>query len=692
MADPTQKYRDFGITSPLGPDVLLFHRMTGSERLGGLFEYEVDMLSTQAALPPDKLLGQPLTVGLKLPNHGHRYFNGIVTRFGQYGTLGTYACYRATLRPWFWLLTRTTDCRIFQEKTVPEIIEEIFQENGLTDFEKILARTAYPKREYCVQYRETRFNFLSRLMEEEGIYYYFKHENGKHRMVLADAHSAHGAFPGYATIPYFEPGNPRQRERDHIFEWAFARQVLPSTCVLMDFDFKKPGSNLEVRAKSRHKPAPADFEWYDYPGLYRTPTDGEHYVENRLQAFEAEFEQISGRGSAEGLAAGALFKLTGHRRQDQNREYLITSVSFLLQSDEYLSSLGGTATEPCRFEFTAIDGKQPFRSPRRTPKPLMHGPQTALVVGKEGEEIWTDSFGRVKVRFHWDRRAGNNEKASCWIRVAQSWAGKRWGTLFLPRRGQEVIVEFLEGDPDQPIVTGTVYNGDQMPPYALPGEATKSTFKSDSSKGGGGFNEIRFEDQKGKEQVFIHAERNHDLRVKKDALEWIGQDRHLIVKRDQIEKVDGDKHGNVTGDHNEKVGGAVSLSVGTDFQQKAGANYALEAGQSVHIKGGMNVVIEAGMSVTLKAGGGFIVVGPAGVTISGTPVLINSGGSAGSGAGCSPDTPKAPTEADDGKPGETPKLPPPKRPPKPFTYSPAAQVLLDAARDGTPFCEICNRS
>ncbi|HYO64316.1 MAG TPA: type VI secretion system tip protein TssI/VgrG, partial [Pyrinomonadaceae bacterium] len=319
------------------------------------------------------------------------------------------------------------------------------------------------------------------------------------------------------------------------------------------------------------------------------------------------------------------------------------------------------------------------------------GGTVSLKAGQDVQEKVGAKYGRVKVQFHWDREGKLDDKSSCWIRVSQNWAGKRWGAMFIPRIGQEVIVDFIEGDPDRPIITGRVYNGGSMPPYALPGEKTKSTIKSYSSKGGGGFNEIRFEDAKGSEQIFVHAEKDEDKRVKNDRKEWVGRDRHLIVKRDKLEKVEGDKHLQVTGDKNEKVGGGVSLKVGMDVNEKVGTKFALQAGTEIHLKAGMNAVIEAGMSITLKAGGGFVVIGPTGVTISGTPVLINSGGAAGSGSGSSPQTPKNPLEADKAEPGQKPELPKPKRPPKPATYSPSALVMKQAAQNGTPFCEICNQ-
>jgi type VI secretion system secreted protein VgrG len=324
-----------------------------------------------------------------------------------------------------------------------------------------------------------------------------------------------------------------------------------------------------------------------------------------------------------------------------------------------------------------------------------------MVVGPSGDEIFTDKFGRVKVQFHWDRYGKADENSSCWIRVSQNWAGKRWGAMFLPRIGQEVIVDFLEGDPDRPIITGRVYNGDAMPPYNLPGEMTKSTIKTYSSPGGDGFNELRFEDKKGSEQVFIHAERNQDNRIKKDSLEWIGQDRHLIVIRDQMEKVDGDKHLSVKGDQNEKVTGTVSLKVDADLQQKVGAKHAVDAAQEIHLKAGTNLVIECGTSLTLKVGGNFVNLNPSGVYIQGTMVFINSGGAAGTGSGCSPEAPKAPQEADKAEPGQ--KLDPLKAPAAPNRKGDAAALqrvtplrqssaLKEAAKSGVPFCEKCEEA
>ena len=351
----------------------------------------------------------------------------------------------------------------------------------------------------------------------------------------------------------------------------------------------------------------------------------------------------------------------------------MTDATYEMWSEEFETGAGGVGAGEQQFlvSFSSINAEEQFRSARITPKPIISGPQTATVVGKSGEEIWTDEYGRVKVQFHWDRYGEKNENSSCWIRVAQAWAGKQWGAIYIPRIGQEVIAEFLEGDPDRPIITGRVYNADAMPPYDLPGEKTKSTLKSSSSKGGDGFNEFRFEDKKGEEQIFIHGERNQDVRIKNDSYEWIGNDRHLIVKKDRFEKieknahlkveedqreqVDGDKHQKVQGDHNQKVQGTLSVAVDRDIQEKAGMKHALNAGMEIHLKAGMNVVIEAGVRLTLKVGGNFIDISPAGLFLKGTMVMINSGGAAGSGSGASPDSPQSPEdakEADNAEAGE----------------------------------------
>jgi type VI secretion system secreted protein VgrG len=693
----TQGTRSITVNTTLGADVLLLASMSVKESLSTPFDYGLKLYSERLDIDANQLLGTPATVALAQPAGDYRYFNGLINRFAQIGFEGNFAVYRANLAPWLWFLSRSSDCRIFQDKKVPDIVKQIFRDHGFTDFEERLSGT-YAPRTYCVQYRETDLAFVSRLLEHEGIYYFFEHADGKHTLILADSYSAHSAAPGYADIPFYLPGSTAYNNLERIDEWTICKEVCSGAFAHGSYDFTAPRKDLLARRQAPKSHALAGLEIFDYQGDYTERGDGDTYARIRLEERQAEHETVLATGNAHGLACGRLFTLTDHPRSDQNREHLVVSTDAMLESSDFGSIDSAQEGTTFKCNLTAMDSQVPYRPPRSTQKPVVQGPQTAIVVGKSGEEIWTDKHGRVKVMFHWDRYAQGDEKSSCWVRVAQVWAGKGWGGMMIPRVGQEVIVDFLEGDPDQPIVTGRVYNGECTPPYALPDKATVTALKSSSSKGGGGFNEIRLEDKKGSEQIFINAEKNQDVRVKKDHFEWVGNERHLIVTTDQFEKVGGDKHLTVTGDQNEKVDGTVSLKTGVDLQQKVGVKCGIDAGQEIHLKGGMNVVIEAGMSVTIKAGGGFIVVGPAGVTISGTPVLINSGGSAGSGSGCSPAAPTAPKEADKADPGQVSdaqgrnatKTPVSLQTVKALTgQSTQAQALTSAAQNGAPFCEKC---
>ena len=622
---PTQRNRAVAVTTPLGEDVLLLRRMTGSEALGRPFELNLSLFSERGDLRFDEVLGHSLTVRLDLPSGGRRYFNGIVSHFSQTPSEGRYAHYQATLRPWFWFLTRTADCRIYQNKTVPEIVREVFERHDFSEFEDTLSGS-YRTWEYCVQYRETDFNFVSRLMEQEGIYYYFRHADGRHTLVLSDSIGSHDTVPGYETIPYHPPDPHRRRAREHIVDWQLTCQVQPGAYELNDFDFTRPRASLRSRSSAPHEHQHAGLEVYDYPGEYTQSEDGDAYARIRLEELHAEHERAYGSSNAAGLTVGALFTLENFPREDQNREYLLLATDYEILSDDYESRMGlaAEARDPFTCNFTAMDRRVPFRPTRLTPKPLMQGPQTAIVVGPAGEEIHTDQYGRVKVHFHWDRHDDSDENSSCWIRVSHLWAGKNWGAMWLPRIGQEVIVDFLEGDPDRPIIVGRVYNGVQMPPYELPAEQTKSTIKSCSSKGGGGFNEVRFEDKKGNEQLFIHAQGRQDNRVGGSSYEFVGKERHVIVKESQFELVEIDQHLHVKGKRVEKVEGAVLLGVGGNMLQEVGEAYMLDAGQSIFASA-PDLALEATACLELKVGGSSIVLTPGGVWITGPMVYINSG-------------------------------------------------------------------
>lgn len=495
----SQSHRAISVSTPLGEDVLLLRGVTGAERLGAPFAYELDLVSEDVDILPGDLLGKTATISLRLPRGGKRFFNGHISRFSHVGFDGANGLYRATLVPWLWLLSRTSDCRIFQEQAVPDIIKGIFREHGFTDFEEHLSGS-YRTWNYCVQYRETCLDFVTRLMEQEGIYYYFRHEDGKHTLVLADSYSAHKVVEGYEEIPYFPPDETSLREREHLSDWAIVSTVCAGAFAHTDYDFTAPKKNLLAKRASPKDHAFADLERYDFPGSYRSNADGENYARIRLEELQVDYEGVNAEGNVRGLASGALFTLTGYRREDQNREYLILSTDYVLRSDPFGSAAEMPEDPIVQCRITAIDAQTPFRPARVTAKPVVQGIQTATVVGKEGERIWTDKYGRVKVQFHWDRYSVSNENSSCWVRVSQNWAGKTWGGTYMPHIGQEVLINFLEGDPDQPIVTGRVYNQDNMPPEKLPEHQTQSVWRDH------GGNETIMEGTEGKQ--FIHTQQS----------------------------------------------------------------------------------------------------------------------------------------------------------------------------------------
>ncbi len=577
---PTQRHRGVAVTTPLGEDVLLLRRMTGSETLSRPFELTLSLYSERGNLRFEDILGQSVTVRLDLLNGGQRYFNGLVSHFSQSPGDGRYAHYQATLRPWFWFLTRTADCRIYQNKTVPDIIREVFGRHEFAEFEDSLSGS-YRTWEYCVQYRETDFNFVSRLMEQEGIYYYFRHAEGRHTLVLCDSIGAHDVVEGYETIPYYPPDEQRRHQREHVLDWQLTCQVQPGSYELNDFDFTRPRANLRASSSAPREHQHGSLAVYDYPGEYTQSQDGDAYARVRLEELHAEYQRAYGSGNAAGLTVGALFTLENFPREDQNREHLVLSTDYEIASDEYQSRMGlaAEARDPFRCNFTAMDRRVQFRPSRVTPKPLVQGPQTAIVVGPSGDEIHTDQYGRVKVHFHWDRHDDSDEHSSCWIRVSHPWAGKTWGAVAIPRIGQEVIVDFLEGDPDQPIITGRAYNADQMPPYTLPDNATQSGTKSRSSKGGdpATFNELRFEDKKGQEEVYFHAEK----------------DFNRVVENNDTLKVGFEK----------KSGGNQTIEVFNDQKLKVGCPQATSGSQIVEVWKDQTVTLKTGnRNVTIEMG------------------------------------------------------------------------------------------
>lgn len=638
----TQDKRRLRIETPLGKDALLVHEARGQEGLSRLFSYELELISEKANLSFDAIVGKAVTVSIQMDN-GDRFINGIVSRFAQSAGRVDFTEYRAELVPWLWFLTRTADSRIFQRKSVPEIVKQIFGEYGFSDYRLDLTGS-YEPREYCVQYRETDYNFVARLLEEEGIYFYFAHEKGKHTLVCGDAPSGHRDCPVKAAVRYVHTMDVGTDD-DIVEKFEKEQMVRPGKYTLKDYNFEKPSLDLTANTDGKDD---RKYEIYDYPGEYRERSEGDRLVKVRQQQEDAPQVVFKGSGQVRSFVAGHRFSMTKHPSFDG--QYVLTTVGLRATEETGFMAGEGEAELSYANSFEAIPAATPYRPTRLTPEPRIHGLQTAVVVGPAGEEIFVDKYGRVKVQFFWDREGKRDENSSCWIRVSQNWAGKAWGAIFIPRIGQEVIVEFEEGDPDRPIVTGRVYNAEQVVPYELPAEKTKSTIKSRSSSGGGpsNFNEIRFEDKKGAEQLFMNAEKDMDLRVESESREWVGANRHLVVTGSQLESVGLDSHRTVTGAHAESIGRDYSLQVLGKDHQKVGTVYSLEAGQEIHLKAGMKVIVESALQISLIGPGGFVDIGPAGVTIQGTVVNVNSGGAPGIGTPAIPDPPQLPDVADDG--------------------------------------------
>ena len=553
---------------------------------------------------------------------GDRIVHGVVDRFEHTGNRGRFGLYNARVVPYLRWLSLERDCRIFQNKSVPDIVKQILQDSGLpTDRFDFRLQASYAPVEYCVQYRETDLDFVSRLLEEEGIFYFFDHSDKKHLLVFADGTVAYKEIAGESGVTYnFSQGIAPTEEC--VYRFAFSRQVRSGKMTRRDYNFEKPGLDLkkEEQAKVHEK-----LEVYDYPGRYVEPDRGKQLSKVRLEESMTYYEAADGESTCVRLVPGFKFSLSDHERAEYNRDYFLTKLVTRGEQPQSLQEASGSGSGGFSYSsrFTAIPASVPFRPARVTPKPVVEGIQTATVTGPDGEEIYTDKYGRVKVHFHWDRVGDQDEKSSCWIRVSSTFAGGQYGSIFTPRIGQEVVVDFLEGDPDRPLITGSVYNADQMPPYDLPGEKTKSTTKTNSSVGGKGFNEIRFEDKKGEEQLFVHGEKDADIRIKNDRREWVGQDRHLVVVRDKIEKVERDSHAlvgreerlEVTGERHRKVGGletievvkSRSLTVGGDVIEVFKGNHSEQVTGDYYARA-KNVVIEGTTGLTIKVGGNFITV------------------------------------------------------------------------------------
>ncbi|MEM8669144.1 MAG: type VI secretion system tip protein TssI/VgrG [Planctomycetota bacterium] len=619
MAKKNRIHRILSALKPLeNDDRLILDEMLYEDEFGRPFKCTLKVLSRDHSIKDEDLLGTTLTVKYEPKDKQVRYFDGIVSEMTYLGITEGYSQYQIVTRPWFWFLTHTTNSRIFQEKTVVQIVESIFKDtHGFTDFKKSLSGQ-FAKRVYCSQYQESDFDFVSRLLEEEGIYYFFEHEEGKHTLVLVDDTATHKPIKGDEKVPFRLPGDAPV-DLKHIWHWTIHSQLQTTKLVTNDYDFENPKASLEVDSTIKRKHKHAKFEKFEFPGRYVEKKDGSQYVKRRTEEEQVEFNQFRGESDQMNLATGFFFKMEDHPRQDQNKvDYVVCHSSVRLVSAEI--EMFSARENEIDIQFRTIKKSSPFRTNRTTPRPVVTGPQSALVVGKKGEEIWTDKYGRIKVQFPWDREGKKDENSSCWIRVSQTWAGKGWGSIHIPRVGQEVLVEFLDGDPDRPIVTGRVYNADQTLPYALPANQTQSGIKSRSSKKGkdDNFNELRFEDKKGEEQIYFHAERDFEQVIENDATIKIGldtkdkgnqtieihNDRSLTINEgnETIEIKKGNQTTKISkGDKSVKTSsGKQTYTAGKQIELKVGGSSIKITSNQIVIKS-PKIVLKGGTAVDVKS-------------------------------------------------------------------------------------------
>ena len=553
----TQDQRRLQIDTVLGRDHVLLVAARGRDTMSQFFSYDLEIASLDDTITADKLLGTAITFRIHDGKGDYATINGLISHFTVLGhQVRELSLYRLRVVPALWFLTQTSDCRIFQEKTVPEIVDQILGDFGVKDKEWRLSGE-HEARDYCVQYRETAYDFICRLLEEEGIFFYFRHEDKGHTVVFSDHN--HGLTK---CTESHVPMTPVVGAVGHIWQWDSAYRFRPGEWALSDYNFETPSTNLTTRKKTINPILEKQsFERFDYPGRYLKKNPGETLTKLRIEYEEAAFQEITGESACVAFAAGTIFSISNPDARGAGAEYVIRSVEHDAEDWNLVTLDAKPSSYSNRFccALTTV----PFRPERKTPAPRIHGTQTAVVTGPAGTEIFTDKYGRIKVQFFWDRQGKKDEHSSCWVRVAQSWAGRTFGTWFVPRIGQEVVIAFLEGDPDRPLVVGSVYNAEQMVPFALPANATQSGVRTRSSLNGSpaNVNEFRFEDRKGSEQIYLHAERDHASETEHDETHWVGHDETTTVDNDRTELVRGNETITIDKNRTETVHGNETITV-----------------------------------------------------------------------------------------------------------------------------------
>ncbi|ELI6448487.1 type VI secretion system tip protein VgrG [Photobacterium damselae] len=609
----------------------------GSDGLSLPFSFSIDLASRNPSLSPNDTVDRNCSLSVWREGELKQQWFGIVAGFSQGDTGHHHTLYQVQMIPPIGRLALRHNSRIFQTQTVPEIISILLQEMNVQDYAFALARQ-YPQREYCVQYRETDLAFLQRIAAEEGIFFSFSHEGNKNTVLFTDDTQNMAMLPEPVAYNGLSGGSS---PLPFVRQFKRMAQIRPSSAQLKDYSFKNPAYSFLLTEQAKEADyQQAIYEHYDYPGRYKSDESGKPFTQFRLESLRRDAETAQAKSNLEILLAGSKFVLQDHNDDACNRDWLLVEIKHHGTQPQALEEAGGHGVTTYNNEFVVIPGHKPWRPPFNA-KPCVDGPQIARVVGPEGEEIYCDEFGRVKIQFPWDRYSNNDDNASCWVRVSQGWAGTQYGMVALPRVGHEVIVSFFEGDPDQPIITGRTYNATNKPPYDLPAHKTRTVLRTETHQGDG-YNELRFEDQAGKEEIYVHAQKDMNLLVENDRKDDIKHDLHLDVANERFTHIKANDHLTIDGESRHHTKGNQTVVTDASLHLKQGKGLLVDAGREIHLKGGNKIVIEAGAELTLKAGGSFVKIDGSGVSIVGSKINLNSGGSAGSGSGYAGSTPLLP--------------------------------------------------
>ncbi|MFM1680496.1 type VI secretion system tip protein TssI/VgrG [Aeromonas salmonicida] len=602
------------------------------EALNSPFQLRLELASPQPDVDFADVLDQPCELLVWYNGELQRRVCGVVSDFAQGDSGFRRTRYQLRVQPALWRLSLRHNSRIFQAKKPDEILSILLQEHGITDYAFAL-KNEHAQREYCVQYRETDLDFVNRLAAEEGLFYFHEFDAGKHRIVFADDAAALTAGPEL----FFNLGNRSLEQGPYVRQFHYREAVRPSDVELKDYSFKTPAYGLSHKKQGSELEHQRDtYQHFDFPGRYKQDGSGKAFAQHRLDALRNDAVAGSGKSNSAALLPGQFFSLTEHPNGSLNADWQIVRISHTGLQPQALEEEGGSGPTVYHNEFGVVKASTSWRarigSPQAPHKPMVDGPQIAIVVGPEGEEIYCDEHGRVKLQFPWDRYGSSNDQSSCWVRVSQGWAGGQYGMMAIPRIGHEVIVSFLEGDPDQPIVTGRTFHATNRPPYDLPANKTRTVLRTETHQGEG-FNELRFEDQAGQEEIYIHGQKDLNVLIENDAAWHIKHDQHSDIDNERVTRIKANDHLTVEGEKRDHIKGDLSLTVDACMHQKLGQSLLVEAGQEVHIKVGDKLVLEAGSEITLKGGSSFVKVDPSGIKLVGPAIKLNAGGSAGSGSG-----------------------------------------------------------